>query len=146
MEFLLNLWKLSEIRTFAADEVILSMGGHTQELFHVMSGRVVAKDAQDNQLREVTSGELFGEQSFLDEHRFGETSSFVATEPTDCMVMIKDSVQTAFESLLPRMGSRFYRALALYSNMRATVRWRLVEQLTGTRHTDWETSDQGVSR
>lgn len=76
IQFLLSLWKLTKTVTYNEGDEIVQLGKPMNQLFHVISGRVLAKDRCGN--IEILVGEIFAENSFLDNNQQISSVSFIA--------------------------------------------------------------------
>lgn len=92
------LAKLCHERSFGPGDAIVNEGESGIGLFVVGSGRVEVvqkRGADEQQLRTMAAGEVFGEIGLLTDHP--RTASVRALEPTTCLVMTAWSFQEALD-------------------------------------------------
>lgn len=92
------LAKLCHERSFGPGEAIVNEGESGIGLFILGSGRVEVlqkRGADEQQLRTMAAGEVFGELGLLTDH--ARTASVRALEPTTCLVMTAWSFQGALD-------------------------------------------------
>jgi len=96
-------------RQFKAGEYIVQLERRTHGLFLLLKGTAAVQIASQGTRREIGSGEVCGEISFLDE--LPATANVVANEIVDAYYLDRGTLQSLFE-LFPHLGSRFYHSLA----------------------------------
>jgi CRP-like cAMP-binding protein len=95
-------------RQFKAGEYIVHRERRTHGLFLLLKGTAAVQIASQG-TRDIGSGEVCGEISFLDE--LPATANVVANEIVDAYYLDRGTLQSLFE-LFPHLGSRFYHSLA----------------------------------
>lgn len=106
-------------RQFKAGEQIVQLGRRTHGLYVLLKGtaevQVLAMPS-----REIGSGEICGEISFLDE--LPATADVLASTEVECLFLDRSTLVSLFE-LFPHLGSRFYHSLSavLSRRLRDTI-------------------------
>jgi CRP-like cAMP-binding protein len=93
-------------RQFKAGEKIVEQGKRTHGLYLLLKG---SASVQIPPPRDIGSGEVCGEISFLDE--LPATATVVANEEVEAYYLDRLTLHSLFE-LFPHLGSRFYQSLA----------------------------------
>jgi len=80
-----KLLKLSKIRTFTPDEVIIKEGVHENIMYVLISGSVNISKDNKKILNLKRTGDIFGEMSLLDEEP--RSATVTAESETSCLVL-----------------------------------------------------------
>jgi CRP-like cAMP-binding protein len=94
---------------FKAGEQFVHRGKRTHGMYLLVKGTASVQIAGHGTAREIGTGEVCGEISFLDE--LPATADVVASEAVLAYYLDRPTLQSLFE-LFPHLGSRFYRSLA----------------------------------
>ncbi len=99
-------------RQFKAGEKIVEQGKRTHGLYLLLKG---SASVQIPPPRDIGSGEVCGEISFLDE--LPASATVVANEAVEAYYLDRLTLHSLFE-LFPHLGSRFYQSLAVILSRR----------------------------
>jgi CRP/FNR family transcriptional regulator, cyclic AMP receptor protein len=100
---------------YKAGDQLIQQGRRTHGVYLLLSGSASVHIPEREILPALTSGEVCGEISFLDEEP--ATVSVVAKEAVEVFYLDSPTLKTLFE-LFPHLGSRFYHSLAFLLSRR----------------------------
>lgn len=96
-------------RKFRPGENLVHEGRRTHGVFVLLQGTAVVQIPGHGANRDIGTGEVCGEISFLDE--LPATANVIARDEIEAYYLDRSTLQSLFE-LFPHLGSRFYRSLA----------------------------------
>lgn len=96
-------------RKFRPGENLVHEGRRTHGVFVLLQGTAIVQIPGHGANRDIGTGEVCGEISFLDE--LPATANVIARDEIEAYYLDRSTLQSLFE-LFPHLGSRFYRSLA----------------------------------
>lgn len=122
-------------RKFKPGEGLVQEGRRTHGVFVLLQGAAVVQIPGHDPDRDIGTGEVCGEISFLDD--LPATANVIARNETEAYYLDRPTLQSLFE-LFPHLGSRFYRSLAsiLSRRLREMIGRQSAPQTASKKHSD----------
>ena len=122
-------------RKFKPGESLVQEGRRTHGVFVLLQGTVVVHIPGHGPDRDIGTGEVCGEISFLDD--LPATANVIARNETEAYYLDRPTLQSLFE-LFPHLGSRFYRSLAsiLSRRLREMIGRQSAPPAASKKHSD----------